>query len=788
MQEFIKNKPTTGRNASFEKTLELILNTFGKNPINIVEAGTIRSDSDTSRYGDGWGTLNWKYFSEYTGAYIWSVDIDINSLNSAKRVVPSDDHLCYVHKDSVEFLKEFDKEIDVLFLDSYDYCGDEENIRKCHEHQLNEVKAALPKMSEKSIILVDDIFDISFNGSGKLSIPYLLSHGYELVHCFDSQALLRKKILTKENPKVSCVMTTYGRFNCVEMSVGMFLKQDYTGPKELIIYNTDIEHPYELDDTFEPFKSMITIVNNNTDKITGKPYTNVGAIRRDAIDYATGELYICWDDDDVFLPWNIRQGVERLLESGKRAWKPKYSFFHGGMQYGDGKRRYPEYQENVMEASVIVYIEELRSRGFKMETGSEHCGWYQELVDEGKFLTDADTIPGYCFNWSRSTGVSDHKQSGDINNKDNFNNHKKQSTDHAQRPLTVIHPLRVDAVLEDYYIVLREKKKKTSNLTEKELLNKYVPKELVFISAQPDDKYFSWQIEVQINNFRKYNLSHKMHVLVYHNERPKWHVNWDKLQKAYPEVNFFFYKNIGLPPSNYIPILRPHILKQHFAKYPELEEKAIFYHDSDIIFTKYLDLNKLAAGDTWYLSDTVSYIGANYIKSKGDYIFKEMCNIVGINPSLVENNEQNSGGAQYLAKNMNAKFWEKVEGDCLTLYNYMLKVNNEDLLKRTPSVDIQAWCADMWSVLWNALYFGSAVNVTRELSFAWATSGMTEYNSCAIFHCAGATPDRKDLFYKGQFINKYPYKQDFSYVDPAWGSFKYVEAIKEVEAISCLID
>jgi hypothetical protein len=50
--------------------------------------------------------------------------------------------------------------------------------------------------------------------------------------------------------KVSCVMTTYRRFTCVERSIACFLSQDYENT-ELIIYNTDDKHPLSLDDTFK---------------------------------------------------------------------------------------------------------------------------------------------------------------------------------------------------------------------------------------------------------------------------------------------------------------------------------------------------------------------------------------------------------------------------------------------------------------------------------------------------------------------------------------------------------
>lgn len=775
-QEFINNKPKTGRNDSYKKTLDLLLQTFGNNSINMIETGSIRSDSETSRYGDGWGTLNLKYYADYTDSKFWSVDIDSNVLSIANTVVPSDHRLSYVCQDSIQFLKNFPKEIDFLLLDSYDYCGDEENVRRAHEYCLNEAKAAFPKLSENAIVLIDDIFDISYNGKGKQAIPFLLNNGFELVHCFDSQALLKRKKVDKSLPSVSCVMTTYGRATCVENSIKMFIDQDYAGVKELIIYNTDVEYPITLGTSLQQYSQQIKIINNNTDKETGLPYNNVGSIRRDALAEASFELYICWDDDDIFLPFNVRQCVEGLLRSGKRAWKPKYSFFWAG--------NLPEFAENVMEASVVVYTEEIRKRGFRKETGSEHCGWYQELVDEGKFMTDTNSIPSYCFNWSRSTGPSDHKQSGDINNVNNFENHKKYSTDHAIKPLELPDQKKLNIIYEKLYNVLRNKNE--YNDFQKELIKKNVPKELVFVSAQPDDLYFAWQIEVQIHNFREYNYSDKMHVVVFY-QGMRQKDFWNKLVKNYPEVKFFFYKDKGAKINPYIPVLRPHILKQLFKDKPELKDKAVFYHDSDICLTGDIDFLKLCKGDTWYLSDTVSYIGANYLISKGEYIFKEMCRIVGIDEQLVKDNEENSGGAQYLMKNIDHTFWEKVEQDCLTLYKYMCECNEKDLFHRQPRTDIQAWCSDMWAVLWNGLLRGNEIKLDKDLNFSWATSLQKEFENCKIFHNAGATGDRNDLFYKGKYIASLPYdKLDFEKISSQYASYFYAKLVEEVGKKSCL--
>jgi hypothetical protein len=225
-------------------------------------------------------------------------------------------------------------------------------------------------------------------------------------------------------------MTTYRRFTCVERSIAMFLAQDYPD-KELIIYNTDVEHPISLDDTFNGVRSLITIINCDTDAETGVPYTNTGAIRRDARKYASGELYITWDDDDLFFPWNIRQCVDGLVSTGKRAWKPYHSFMK---QLG-----YPPTEEfNWMEASVCVYMSDVNRFGFNLKSGPEHTSWFQGLLDEGQLEASKMAVPGYCFYWSDPADIGGHKQSNAVEfaRLDNFQRHKLFTTDKALRAFT----------------------------------------------------------------------------------------------------------------------------------------------------------------------------------------------------------------------------------------------------------------------------------------------------------------------------------------------------------------
>ncbi len=225
--------------------------------------------------------------------------------------------------------------------------------------------------------------------------------------------------------KISFVCTTYRRFYCVNRIIAQYHAQTYPN-KELIIFNTDTDYPLVkgmVDDT-------ITIINNNTDYQTGLPYTNRGQICRDAVTHVTGDYFMLADDDDIYLPWHLQQAVDKIQEVGRDAWKPQKSFFAVPNEI--------KLVQNTLEASVIVRMERIREIGFRMDmTGYEGLSWYTQLRDEGQ-LDENDTkyIPSYCFNWSDSSHIAGHKQSGDINNPDNFENHKKASLDHSKGPLT----------------------------------------------------------------------------------------------------------------------------------------------------------------------------------------------------------------------------------------------------------------------------------------------------------------------------------------------------------------
>ncbi len=164
-------------------------------------------------------------------------------------------------------------------------------------------------------------------------------------------------------------------------------------------------------------------------------------------------------------------------------------------------------------------------------------------------------------------------------------------------------------------------------------------KNLRYVCVQPRLIYYAWQVEIMINNFIKHGISgNDIDVLVAWNPNdgtntPEVIEAWNKLANTYNYVRFFFYQDTREDMS-YIPSIYFNILKQHIAAHPELSTQPLFCHDSDIIFTKSVDFSSMLNDNIWYLSDTVGYIGTQYILTKGENVYKGMCDVIKIDPLI----------------------------------------------------------------------------------------------------------------------------------------------------------
>lgn len=303
-----------------------------------------------------------------------------------------------------------------------------------------------------------------------------------------------------------------------------------------------------------------------------------------------------------------------------------------------------------------------------------------------------------------------------------------------------------------------------------------------YICAQPANIYYAWQVEVMLYNFKRRGIDlNDVNIICSINDSiPQ---EWENLRGTY-EANFFFYPDRRRT-KQYISSIRPNILKQHFALYPYLKEETIFYHDCDIIFSHVMNTAQFEGNDVWYGSDTNSYINYDYIVSKGQDIFDKMIEIVGIDPQIVIDNNQNAIGAQYVLKGVDEEFWHNVQIDSENLFIQITEMNN---LKRQENPEyhtLQIWCADMWALLWNGWKRGHVTRCHNALEFSWGTSTEQNFNKYNIYHNAGVVSSNDGLFYKSAYMNSLPYNLNLN-IKEGTASKKYYEWIQRVEKESVL--
>ena len=319
---------------------------------------------------------------------------------------------------------------------------------------------------------------------------------------------------------------------------------------------------------------------------------------------------------------------------------------------------------------------------------------------------------------------------------------------------------------------------------------------ITLICVQPAILYYAWQIEVMLNNFQEMGV-HNYDVrclFAFNKNEPDWeeklsHVK--KVEQKYSHLaKFFYYQDTRVYPISYISSIRPNLLKQHFQEFPNLSKNLIFYHDCDVVFTKPPDFLETIKMDesTWYVSDTISYIGHDYILSKGQDVLDKICEIVGISNDLVMSKQKESGGAQYIMTGVGYDFFDKVEKDSEKLFKEINILNNEKKKIDPLHHELQIWCADMWAILWNAWLLGYKTEIIPEMDFAWATDMVSIWDKKYIFHNAGVTHHISSThFYKSDFRQITPYKVYFDGYDKDKCSYKYVEIIKKIAEKSCLI-
>jgi hypothetical protein len=293
-----------------------------------------------------------------------------------------------------------------------------------------------------------------------------------------------------------------------------------------------------------------------------------------------------------------------------------------------------------------------------------------------------------------------------------------------------------------------------------------------------------------------YGYDRLLHVLVLAKEDELIDPLWLKLKEDFPQVTFHWYRDEDnlyestINKLRYESLVRPYMLMKHYTLFPELSVQSVFYIDSDVLFVKEIDFEKLLQDDIVYLSDTVSYIGAKYFDSKigqvildkmHDYkkidVLNECAKIFSLNRNIIQANEERAGGAQYLLKGIDANFWKDVLAGCISLKRYLQTVNNEFFINENEG--FQSYCSDMWAVLWSLWNRGIETRITPDLSFAWSTDPIDILKSRSLYHDAGMTPFFKNGFMKTHYRLKVPGTVKANYFNQLFCTSWYVQQIEK---------
>jgi len=180
------DNPKNIRFSSFEFSLK---EAFKRNSKIIVETGVYRGKQKFIFFSkinwlDGMSTLIFSEYAKYVGGHLHACDINAKNIKNAKKFTSEfKQHITFHLDDSVSFLRNFEKEIDFLYLDSLD--GQHPGSS---EHQLNEIKNSLKNLHKNSLILLDDK-----GQKTNLSINYMLDNGMKVINETKQQILLSFK-------------------------------------------------------------------------------------------------------------------------------------------------------------------------------------------------------------------------------------------------------------------------------------------------------------------------------------------------------------------------------------------------------------------------------------------------------------------------------------------------------------------------------------------------------------------------------------------------------------------
>jgi len=195
-------------------------------------------------------------------------------------------------------------------------------------------------------------------------------------------------------PEVTCLCPTYGRISLLQRALQSFLYQDWPNRK-LIICN---DHP-DIELSFD--HPQVEVIN------TRRRFANLGQKRQYLLLQCKSRFAAHWDDDDIYLPNHLSQGMIALMSSDDKgcvkqpaAWMvmgqagslslkdPKRNTFEGMMMFQKG-----------MALQLGGYSMKDSGQALDLLNAFKQADSYEEY--------EVDASPTYVYSWSNgSTHVS----------------------------------------------------------------------------------------------------------------------------------------------------------------------------------------------------------------------------------------------------------------------------------------------------------------------------------------------------------------------------------------------
>lgn len=327
-----------------------------------------------------------------------------------------------------------------------------------------------------------------------------------------------------------------------------------------------------------------------------------------------------------------------------------------------------------------------------------------------------------------------------------------------------------------------------------------------YIVVLPDHLYFQWMALVQCTNFREIGIEEDViFISCYFGEVPS--PTLSKLANS-PELKckWYLYKD-ERPSKNYTSSMRLHLLYRFWCDHPEMATETICYIDPDVVFTQKPDWSKYMNDNVWYVSECTSYTDSKYIRSKGEDIFEEMCNIVHVDKQKVIDHDQDSGGVQYFMRNVSQDFWWKCYWDAEKMYKRTREMGDAKTVESRNSINkklvelikekgrgltpeekqefdknnplyhrLQEWATDLYVLHYNAIYFNRTFKIDKYMSFSWAGWQRKDWHEHLFHHSAGVVKENGRDFCKITH-QRSAFKKEII-VSPESCSYPYVELIK----------